>query len=495
MCAIDDSCTSPYQLTLVQAAELLRSGELRAEDYAADLLQRCRDGAAINAFSAIDEQSLLEAAREADRTRAQGGPLGRLHGVPLALKDNIASERLPTTAGTAALADAHDRRNAGVAERLYAEGALLLGKNTMHELAMGWTSDNPHFGRVANPHAPERISGGSSGGSAAAVAAMMVPAAIGSDTNGSIRIPSSFCGVAGFRPSVGRYPTEGVVPLSHTLDTVGPIARSAADLALLDAVMSGQPAHAPLRSLAGMRIAISPRYFLSNLEPEIERVFDHARHQLGKCGVQWVEADVPDLHALAEGIAPTLIAHESATALADWLAARADGLPMARLIDRAGSDLHASLLAAHRDAGTARAREKYRQALRRRMALCAAMQRYFAEHGVLAIMHPVTRVAAPLAGAPEARVSPAPTVTLASGSSMSAREAFGQNVSPASIAALPSVVLPAGFTAQGLPVGLAFDAPNGSDGRLLALADALESALGIVPGNAPFTSLEPQAFP
>lgn len=497
---------APHELTLVQAASLLRDGALRAEDYAAALLARCHAGAGLNAFSAIDDQAVLAAAREADLARAAGQPLGQLHGIPLALKDNIASERLPTTAGTAALAGARatiGARDAGVAERLYAEGALLLGKNTMHELAMGWTSDNPHFGRVGNPHAPQRIAGGSSGGSAAAVAAFMVPAAIGSDTNGSIRIPAALCGVAGFRPSVGRYPTEGVVPLSHTLDTVGPIARSAADLALLDAVMSGQPPQAPPRGLAGVRLALSPRYYLSRLEPEVERAFESARRRLAAHGVCWVEADVPDLHALADGIAPTLIGHESARALPDWLAARTGGVSMDRLMAEAGADLHEALHAAQRAVNSPAARDGYRAALRRRMALGGALQRYFAQHAVLALVHPVARVAAPLASAPEARRSPAPAVPLAAGGLMTAREAFGQNVSPASIAALPSVVLPAGFTREGLPVGISFDAPHGSDARLLALAQTLQQALqhppeqdapGAMPGSAVHT-LEPQALP
>lgn len=489
------SATALHALTLVQAASLVREGSLKSEDYAAALLQRCRDGALLNAFIHVDEQALLAAAREADLARASGRSLGQLHGIPLALKDNIAGEGLPTTAGTAALAEAHSARNAGVVDRLFAQGALLLGKNAMHELAMGWTSDNPHFGRVGNPHAPHRMAGGSSGGSAAAVAALMVPAAIGSDTNGSIRIPSALCGVAGFRPSVGRYPTEGVVPLSHTLDTVGPIARSAADLALLDSVMAGQPAEAPLSHLEGVRIAISPQYYLSRLEPEVERVFDEARRHLGAQGVTWVEVDLPRLQELSDGIAPVLIGYESSTALPDWLAARAGNVSMDQLISHAGQDLTEALLAGQRGIGTDAARQAYYAALRRRMALSEAMHRYFAQHRVQAIMHPVARVAAPVAAAQGFRVSPAPDVPMDDGFMMTARQAFGQNVSPASIAALPSLVLPAGLTNAHLPVGVAFDAPHGSDARLLALGHALERALTTDAPRIPSPDIELQATP
>jgi len=476
MAPADCDALLPHELPVSEAARRLREGVLSAEDYASALLGRCREQASLNAFIRLDEDAVLAAARAADRRRAEGAPLGRLHGVPLALKDNIPSERVPTTGGTAALARLPSRHNAPVADRLYAEGALLLGKNSMHELAMGWTSDNPHFGRVGNPHAPQRLAGGSSGGSAVAVAALMAPAAIGSDTNGSIRIPSALCGVAGFRPTVGRYPTQGVMPLSHTLDTVGPIARTAADLVLLDAVMAGQPA-APGRPLRGVRLALSPAYFLSRLEPEVERAFDAARRRLADAGVTFVEADVPQLAELIEGIAPILIRHESAMALPAWLAMHGS-VSMAELIERAGPDLAEALRAGQRDLAMPAARAAYYRALQRRTRVSRALQHYFAEHRVAALVHPVLRVTAPLAELSGPRVSPAPDVRLADGRLMSAREAFGQNVSPASVASLPSLVLPAGMTPAGLPVGLAFDAAHGDDAALLGLAPALEQALG-----------------
>ncbi len=465
------------RLTLSEAVVLLRRGDLKAENYAAALLQRCYDGASLNAFIHIDASALLQRARAADLAHAAGRIGGTLHGVPLALKDNIPSESLPTTGGTAALSGERSRSSAPVVERLYAQGALLLGKNGMHELAMGWTSDNPHFGRVGNPHAPHRLAGGSSGGSAAAVAALMVPAAIGSDTNGSIRIPAALCGVAGFRPSVGRYPTEGLMPLSHTLDTVGPIARCVRDLALLDAVMAGQPAGTPVRDLVGVRIALSPRYYLSQLEPPVERVFEAARRRLVAAGAVLVEADVPGLDPSIADIAPLLIRHESATALPGWLAAHTGGISIAQLIDSAGSDLAEGLRAGQRDIGSEEARRAYHAALQRRALLSETLQRYFAAQRADLLMHPVLRVAAPVAATHGSRISPAPAVPLADGSLMSARDAYARNVSPASVAALPSLVLPGGMSPDGLPIGIAFDAPHGSDARLLALGAALEGAL------------------
>lgn len=464
---------------VAEAAAMIRRGELKAEAYARQLLSRCDDARHINAFISLNSTALLEAANAADLAQASGRATGLLHGVPLAFKDNILAAGLPTTGGTAALAGTHSAGNAVVADRLFAHGALLLGKNGMHELAMGWTSDNPHYGRVANPHLPTHLAGGSSGGSAAAVAALMAPAAIGTDTNGSIRIPAALCGVAGFRPSVGRYPTGGVLPLSHTLDTVGPLARQAADLALLDCVMAGQPQATVRASLAGVRIAVSPQYYLSRLEPEVEKVFGEVRRRLGEAGVCFVEADVPGLDLLAAGIAPVLIRHESASALPAWLAAHADGVSMERLITEAGIDLVEALREGQRSLASPQGREDYYAALQRRSLLSAALQAYFRMHRADALMYPVVRVAATVSTPRAVRVSPAPDVLLADGSFMSGREAYGQNVSPASIAALPSLVLAGGLTPAGLPVGIAFDAPHGADSALLALGPALEQAIGL----------------
>ena len=256
------------ELSAVEAVALLRSGELSAECYAEVLIAQCHRHADLNAFIHFDAQRTLEAARDADRTRG-AAPAGPLHGLPVVIKDNIDVAGLPTTAGTPALRANRPRASAPVAEALFRAGALLLGKTNMHELADGITSNNAAFGAVRNPYAPTMIPGGSSGGTAAAVAARMCPAGLGTDTGGSVRIPAALCGIVGLRPSAGRYPGAGIVPISHTRDTAGPIARGVADVALIDSVITQTQAPVPVPALKGVRIGVPRIPFYEDLDPEL----------------------------------------------------------------------------------------------------------------------------------------------------------------------------------------------------------------------------------
>ena len=198
-----------HELGVVEAATAVRSGEVTAEALAAALLQRAKAMNALNAFVNLDEATVLDAARAADLHRGLGKALGPLHGVPIALKDNINTAAFPTTAGTPGLRWHRPKANAPVAQALVEAGAIVFGKVGMHELAYGITSNNAGFGAIHNPFDPKHVPGGSSGGSGAAVGARIVPASIGSDTGGSVRVPAAFCGVLGFRPTVLRWPQAG----------------------------------------------------------------------------------------------------------------------------------------------------------------------------------------------------------------------------------------------------------------------------------------------
>lgn len=457
-------------LTLTQAAQLLRAGDLTAERYVTVLLQRCGEHAGLNAFIAIDPAATLAAAAAADAARREGATRGPLHGVPIAIKDNINTRELPTSGGTAALRGHRATCDAAVIARLRAAGAVILGKTNLHELAMGWTGNNAVFGATGNPHAPGHIAGGSSGGSAAAVAARLAPAAIGTDTNGSIRIPSSFCGVVGLRPSLGRYPLDGVMPLSPVLDTVGPLARTVEDIALLDAVMRGAPVpagHIAAPSLRGARIGVVRDVHLAGLSADVASVFEIGRDRLARHGAVLVDIDMPELAALIDGAAPALIRHDATRMLPAYLAAHAPGVSMAALVVAAGRDLRLGDLAADDDA--------YAHAL----ACCARVRAVrgaaFVRHGLAALLHPVVPMAAPPAD--PRFVSPAPDVVI-DGRQVTAREAFGRPVAPASLAGAPVLVLPAGSTPAGLPVGVALEGKAGGDDALLRLAVAVEAALG-----------------
>ncbi len=227
------------ELGAVAAAARIRKGDLSAEIYAESLLGRTRAFEALNAFISIDIESVREAARAADTARAQGDVLGPLHGVPLAIKDNIDVAGQVTSGGTPALANHRPRGHAPVMRPLLEAGAIVLGKTNLHELAFGTTTNNGAFGPTRNPYDPSRVPGGSSGGTGAAVGARLAPAGLGSDTGGSVRIPAALCGVLGYRPTTGRYPSGGIVPIAHTRDTAGPMARAMEDIVMLDGLMAG----------------------------------------------------------------------------------------------------------------------------------------------------------------------------------------------------------------------------------------------------------------
>src|SRR5581483_9917331 len=226
-------------LSAVEAVAAMRAGDLKCEEYAQALLDRSASLKSLNAYISQDRDAVLEAARAADKKRASGATLGALHGLPVPIKDSINTKGLPTTSGTPALRNFRPKQDAPVAKMLFDAGALLLGKTNLHELSFGWTSNNLAFGAVHNPYDPARIPGGSSCGTAVAVATAMAPAGLAEDTCGSIRVPAALSGIKGYRPSKFRWPAEGVMPLTTIFDTVGPHARSVADLILFDSVVTG----------------------------------------------------------------------------------------------------------------------------------------------------------------------------------------------------------------------------------------------------------------
>ena len=245
-------------LTAVEAVQRIANGELRAEEYALRLLERQRALKSLNALTWIDEARVLEAARAVDDKRRKGAALGPLGGLPVIIKDNIDVAGTPTAAASAIFRDNVAGQHAPVAQRLFEQGAVFFGKANMHELAGGGTCSNPATGFVGNPYDPRRVPGGSSGGTAAAIAARIVPAGLGSDTAGSVRIPSALCGTAGLRPSIfgGKlYSDEGVLPLAIDLDTIGPMARTVADVALLHSAITGRPSLAA-PDLSGVRLGV-----------------------------------------------------------------------------------------------------------------------------------------------------------------------------------------------------------------------------------------------
>jgi mandelamide amidase len=459
-------------LTAVQAVAAMRRGDLNAEKYAQFCLMRAEALKHLNAFITLEPERVLEAARRADTVRASGAALGPLHGLPLAIKDNINTAGVITTGGTAALRENRPRADAAVLGPLYGAGAILLGKTNLHELAYGYTTNNATFGPSRNPYDAQRIPGGSSGGTAVAIAARITPAGLGTDTNGSVRVPAALCGIAGLRPTAGRYPNEGIVPIAHTRDTAGPMARTVADLVLLDSVIAADASPVAPAPLKDLRLGVARGYFWSELDDEVERVAGAALAKLEEAGVEVVEVELVPLPADAfktrrcraiqfsetrPDLAHYLERHGSASTVED--VARAIASPgVKEMFDRFILGAEAPKPAVYEEV-----MRDYRPALQGAYAGC------FRDQRVDALIFPMTQVPAlPIGqdGEFEVRGTKFPLVYL------------GRNSDPGSCAGLPGLCLPAGMTKGGLPVGIALDGPAGADRKLLAIGLSVEQVLG-----------------
>ena len=475
--------TELIELTVVEAAAALRARACSCREYVEALVARCEAMAHLNAFVSHDREELLAAAQAVDEGSGARGPLS---GVPLALKDNIDTGTLTTSGATGALAGLVAPRNAPVAEALFAAGALLGAKANMHELAFGITNNNAVTGAARNPWDRSMIPGGSSGGTAVAVAARMMPAGIGTDTGGSVRVPAALCGLAGFRPSVGRYPGAGIIPISHTRDTAGPIARTVADIRLLDAVMAGRaqpgpgpgPGSDPDPALAGLRLGIPRTAFYRDLEPDVAAEAGRVLDLLSDHGVELVEAEIPEVSDLNAAVGFPIALYEFVRDLPRYLARNGIELSMSEVLEGIGSPDVRGIVASQLGP-EAMPEEVYRRALEvDRPRLQRTYADYFAEQAVEAVLFPTSPVSARPIGEDETielngeRVPTFPTVI--------------RNTDPGSNAGIPGLSLPTGLTSTGLPVGMELDGPAGSDERLLAVATTVEEAIGFDarPGGA-----------
>jgi len=456
--------------TVTEIGATLDAGQARSVDLVEQWIARTTAAATLNCYTAFDAVGLRRQAAAADARRASGQRLPLL-GIPVALKDNIESVGLPCGDGTGALHGQLATRDAVVVQRLRAAGALIAGKLGMHELALGITNHNAVTGAVRNPWDHARIPGGSSGGSGAAVAARLVPASIGTDTGGSVRIPAALCGVAGLRPTVGRVSRSGVAPIALTRDTPGPLARSVADLALLDAVLSGEDMPVSTVALRGLRLGVPHSPFWDDLDPGVARLANAALQTLRAAGVDLVDVKLPEVAHWSEEIGFVIVQHEFLRDMHSYLAERACGVDFPQLIAGIASadvrPLVQSLLQ-----GPAVSETAYAQALQTRRQLQDTYARAFAEHDIGALVFPTTPSRAARIGEDQSFIHnhrPCPTFAT-----------FIRNTDPGSNAGIPGLSLPIGL-ADGLPVGLALDGPAGSDRRLLALGMAVEAALPPMP--------------
>lgn len=308
-----------------ELADMLKSRAVSPVELTRECLQRIEaTEPAINAYITVTAEAALAAARTAEQEITAGRYRGLLHGIPYSAKDLYQTRGIRTTAGSAVLADHVPARDAATIERLTGAGAVLVGKNNLHEFAYGTTSENDHFGPCRNPWDIRRITGGSSGGSAASVAAGSSVFSLGTDTGGSIRIPAAFCGVVGIKPTYGRVSKRGIIPLSWSMDHAGPIAKSVADAAAVLTVLAGHdpedPAAAEVATedytagltperadnLRGLRIGLCPRYYEGLLQPDVERAFQQAVQWFCAQGAEVRELDYPNRDAFTVGSVLTM---------------------------------------------------------------------------------------------------------------------------------------------------------------------------------------------
>jgi Asp-tRNA(Asn)/Glu-tRNA(Gln) amidotransferase A subunit family amidase len=458
-------------LGLAGAAAAIRRGDLTSEAYIAALLQRARLEGDLNAFITIDEAGVLAAARDADKARAAGAS-SPLLGVPLGIKDSYLSKGIPTSLGLKSLAGFVPQEDADAVRAVKEAGALVFGKNNLVEMSFGLTGHNEPYGQVKNPVSRDRVSGGSSSGSAASVVAGIVPASLGGDTIGSIRVPASLCGVVGFKPTTGRWPRGGVAPISHTLDTTGVIARSVEDCALIDEVVTGVRSVSLIAAVAGLRgvrLAYAPRQFLDLIEADVETRFREAVMLLRNAGADVVEVDLgDDFGALSQTAAWSIFFHETMGAVSAFLQDHDVPITFQAIVDSLKPELQGAWrYMVMPDGGGATSAETYQAALNvSRPEIQRRLDAVFAEHGAQAMLQPTTPCTAP-------RIDQQTKFLI--GEREVSDLVLANHTLVASLSGLPGISLPAGLSRGSLPIGIELDAPLQSDRALLDLARRIES--------------------
>lgn len=456
-------------LTASEAAKAIADKKLTATELVDALIARTGDDPG-NVYISFDSEGALASAAAADASVAAGDALGPLHGVPIVVKDNIASKGLPTTGGTPALKGWVPAEDAPVLAKLRDAGAILIGKTNLHELAFGITSNNAAFGAVANAYDPGRFAGGSSGGTGAAVGARLAPAGLGTDTGGSVRIPAALNGVSGLRPTVGRYPAGGIIPISATRDTAGPIARTVTDLILFDTVITGTAETIAPADLGSVRLGV-PSGLTENLSPETERLFSEALGTLEKAGVTLIDVDIGNELDLAAKAGFPIALWEVKRDLAAFLESSGSGLTLEDVAAELASPDVKFVFENLVLGDQAIPDDVYAAAVTDlRPLVQAGYAEVFAQNRLDALVFPTTPLAAQAISGSDMTVS-------LNGEDVPTFQTFIRNTDPSSIAGIPGLSLPIGLTAEGLPVGLELDGPAFSDRHLLALGLAVEAAL------------------
>jgi len=444
-------------LTIARLSGWIRRRKLSPVELTQALLKRIdRIDPRLNCYITVTSELALAQARQAEKEIARGAYRGPLHGIPICLKDLIHTRAVRTTAGSRILRNFFPADNAEVVDRLLAAGAVLLGKTNLHEFAYGATNLNPHYGPVRNPWSGQHMSGGSSGGSAAAVAAGLAIASLGTDTGGSIRIPAAACGCVGLKPTHGRVPLAGVIPLAPSLDHVGPICRSVEDAALvLEAIADRDPGDAAGRfvsrlrkGLRGLRIGVPRQYFFDHLQPGVRRNALAAIALMEQAGAEVREVNLR-LMAATAGLAAQLTVAEALVYHSQWL-----GKKTAHY----GADVQTRL-----QEGLATSALTYLKAQELRRSYAREFDCVLESVDVIAA--PTLPIVAPNITDKEVD---------AGRRKEDVRSALLRLTRPGNLTGLPAITLPNGFTAGRLPTGLQLIGRRRDERTLLQAAYAYE---------------------
>ncbi|MCS7043294.1 MAG: amidase family protein [Bryobacteraceae bacterium] len=455
-------------MTIAEAAAALRRREISSVELTLDCLARIEKwNPELNAFLTVTAETALEQARAADAEFASGLDRGPLHGIPIAHKDLFCTRGVRTTGGSKTFAGFIPEFDAAVVERLRNAGAVMVGKTNLHEHAYGITSENPHYGPVRNPWDPARSPGGSSGGSAVAVATGMALGATGTDTGGSIRVPASWCGITGLKPTFGRVSKFGVLPLGYTLDHMGPMALTVRDTALLFEAMAGHdprdsssvdrpvphclPPEGAI-SLKGVRIGLPRNFFFERIERDVDAAVYFMAYTAEDLGAELERMRVPDGDQL-NALAHTTLLVEAAAVHEPYYRKRRSTY---------GEDVRTLL-----DMGRLIPAVDYVQAQRLRRRILGVFLDILKK--VDALLVPATPMTAPLLGQKEVEIR---------GQMEDTRLAATRLTRGINLLGLPALSLPAGLSSAGLPVGCQLIGRPWEEPLLLRIGAALEARTG-----------------
>jgi aspartyl-tRNA(Asn)/glutamyl-tRNA(Gln) amidotransferase subunit A len=457
--------SEPALMSLVSVAKAIAEKRLSSREVTQSCLDRVTQWQPrLNAFMAIEAEAALAAADNADKALAKGDRSGVLHGVPLAHKDMYYDAGKVVTCGSKIRRDFVATTTASALQRLKDAGTVRLGSLQMAEFAYGPTGHNAHFGPVHNPWGLDHITGGSSSGSGAATAARLTFAALGSDTGGSVRMPSHFCGVTGLKTTVGRVSRAGAMPLSQSLDTVGPLAQSAEDCALLMGLMAGADPEDPTAlavpvpdymaatkgSLKGMRIGVPTAFYVDDLDPEVARVLDETIATLKREGAEIVKVQLPDQRQLSSA-SQIVLAVEAAAFHKRWMIERLEDYgPQVRMRLENGLAIPAIT---------------YLETMRWRGPALAAHAEAVA--GLDAVIAPVSPVPAPTIAESDVGGGPGAEVVI---------QQLTRFTRPVNYLGVPALAIPCGFSRSGLPIGMQLIGGSFEEATLLRIGAAFQRA-------------------